>query len=127
MTEQPAAAGAAPDPARLERVMAVVPRFLASHVHIFFLLGLLVYLVILPALGIYRPSPSAELIGGNWTNVTSDIGACIAAGGTVHLVRQQRKRMKIAEATHKVTADLYRHHVGEDHPAAIPEITGPRE
>ena len=34
------------------------------------------------------------LIGGNYTNVTSDIGACIAAGGTLHLVNQGRKRQR---------------------------------
>ncbi len=34
----------------------------------------------------------AELIGGNYTNVTSDLGACIAAGLTVHLVRRDRRR-----------------------------------
>jgi len=35
-------------------------------------------------------SAKAELIGGNYTNVTSDLGACIAAGGTVHLVKRNR-------------------------------------
>jgi hypothetical protein len=30
-------------------------------------------------------------------NVTSDIGACIAAGGTLHLVNQSRKRRKMEE------------------------------
>lgn len=126
MTEQPAVPGAVPGPTRFERALAVIPRLLASHLHVLWLLGLGVYLIVLPLCGV-DVSAKAELVGGNYTNVTSGIGACIAAGGTVHLVRQQKKRNQVAEATHKVMADLYRHHVGEDHPAAIPEIAGPRE
>ena len=52
-----------------------------------------VYLIVLPLIGI-AVSAKSELIGGNYTNVTSDIGACIAAGGTLHLVNQGRKRQK---------------------------------
>jgi hypothetical protein len=37
-------------------------------------------------------SAKAELIGGNYTNVTSDLGACIAAGLTVHLVKRDHGR-----------------------------------
>ena len=74
----------------VDRAFALVPRALASKPHIVFLFGLLVYLVILPVLHVYTPSAKGMLIGGNWTNVTSDLGACIAAGGTVHLVRRQR-------------------------------------
>ena len=42
----------------------------------------------------FAVSAKAELIGGNYTNVTSDIGGCIAAGGALHLVKQGRKRQK---------------------------------
>ena len=44
------------------------------------LVGLGIYLIVLPILGLHV-SANSELIGGNYTNVTSDIGACIAAGG----------------------------------------------
>lgn len=37
------------------------------------------------------------LIGGNYTNVTSDLGACIAAGLTVHLVKRDRRRTQELE------------------------------
>jgi len=70
-----------------------VPRILSSKPHIVWLMALGIYLIVLPLLGI-AVSAKSELIGGNYTNVTSDIGACIAAGGTLHLVSQGRKRQK---------------------------------
>jgi hypothetical protein len=78
---------------RLDRILGQVPRVLSSHAHIIFLVGLGVYLVLLPLFGV-TVSARAELIGGNYTNVTSDLGASIAAGLTVHLVRRDRKRSK---------------------------------
>jgi len=86
MTPQPTLA-----PTRLEKILGVVPRILASHAHVIWLLGLGVYLIVLPLCGV-AVSAKAELIGGNYTNVTSDIGACIAAGGTLTLVRHSRRR-----------------------------------
>ena len=104
---------------RLARLLNYIPRMLASKPHIIFLLGLLVYLVFLPLSGLYKPSPTAMLIGGNWTNVTGDIGACIAAGGTLVLLKHSKKRNKLAEATHKIIADLHLAQTGQEHPAAI--------
>ena len=80
----------------LDRVLAVVPRALSSHTHIILLVVLGVYLVVLPLLGV-DVSAKAELIGGNYTNVTSDLGACIAAGLTVHLVKRDRRRTQELE------------------------------
>jgi predicted phage tail protein len=71
------------------RALQWVPRILSSKPHIVWLMALGVYLIVLPLLGI-AVSAKSELIGGNYTNVTSDIGACIAAGGTLHLVSQGR-------------------------------------
>jgi hypothetical protein len=67
-----------------------VPRALASHAHIVFLIGLGVYLIALPIFGV-KVSSFAELVGGNYTNITSDLGACIAAGGTLHLVSRNHQ------------------------------------
>jgi hypothetical protein len=120
MAQEVPVAGMAVNPTRIERALGAVPRFLASHLHVIWLLGLGVYLIVLPLLGV-NVSSKAELIGGNYTNVTSGIGACIAAGGTVHLVKQQRRRNQVAEATHQIMADLYRHHTGAGHPAALQE------
>jgi hypothetical protein len=59
-------------------------------------------------------SAKAELIGGNYTNVTSDIAASIAAGGTLHLVNQSRRRRKLdeerlrlARETHELLHQVY--------------------
>ncbi|MBV9473220.1 MAG: hypothetical protein JO206_09650 [Solirubrobacterales bacterium] len=81
---------------RLDRVLAFVPRGLSSHAHIIFLGALGIYLVLLPLFGV-NVSAKAELIGGNYTNVTSDLGACIAAGLTVHLVKRDRRRSRELE------------------------------
>ncbi len=81
---------------RLDQILAVVPRALSSHAHIIFLGLLGAFLVLLPLVGV-DVSAKAELIGGNYTNVTSDLGACIAAGMTVHLVRRERSRARRLE------------------------------
>lgn len=125
MAQEVPVAGMAVSPSKFEHALAAVPRFLSSHMHIIWLLGLGVYLIVLPLCGV-NVSAKSELIGGNYANVTSDIGACIAAGGTVHLVKQQRRRNRVADATHRIMADLYRSQAGKAHPAAIPEITEPQ-
>ena len=99
----------------LQRALGAVPRILASHGHVIFLIVLGVYLILLPLMGV-DVSAKAELIGGNYTNVTSDIGACIAAGGTLNLLRHSRRRTKLAEASHKIVAELYEHNTGHRHP-----------
>ena len=78
---------------RADKILGVVPQALSSHAHIVFLMCLGIYLVILPLVGL-NVSAKAELIGGNYTNVTSDLGACIAAGLTVHLVKRDRRRAR---------------------------------
>lgn len=100
----------------LDKALGYVPRALASHVHVLWLIALGIYLIVLPLLHVYTPSPSAMLIGGNYTNVTSDIGACIAAGGTLTLLSHSRKRNRAADATHRIMADLYRETAGKVHP-----------
>jgi hypothetical protein len=87
---------------RLEKILALVPRALSSHAHIIFLAGLGVYLVLLPLFGV-EVSSKSELIGGNYTNVTSDLGACIAAGLTVHLVKRDRRRAgELEQLSHRL-------------------------
>ncbi|MHB8324287.1 MAG: hypothetical protein ACYDHB_07685 [Candidatus Dormibacteria bacterium] len=91
----------------MDHLLGFVPRILASKLHIFFLLSLGVYLVVLPLLGVLV-SAKAELIGGNYTNVTSDVGACIAAGGTLHLIHQARKRSRLEEERLNLTRQMHR-------------------
>jgi hypothetical protein len=100
---------------RIDRILRWVPRILASKPHVILLIVLGIYLIVLPLLGI-TVTAKAELIGGNYTNVTSDIGACIAAGGTLHLVSQGRKRRKIEEERLQLARETHRllHHVYGD-------------
>lgn len=76
---------------RPQKILAMVSRALSSHSHIIFLGCLGVYLVPLTVLGV-NATAKAELIGGNYTNVTPDLLACVAAGLTVRLARRDRKR-----------------------------------
>ena len=92
---------------RIDKILAWVPRILSSKPHVLVLIGLGIYLIVLPILGV-TVSSNAELIGGNYTNVTSDIGACIAAGGTLHLVAQNRKRRKIEEERLRLAQETHR-------------------
>ncbi len=102
------------------RALQWVPRILSSKPHIVWLIALGVYLIVLPLLGV-AVSAKSELIGGNYTNVTSDIGACIAAGGTLHLVSQGRKRQKTDAERLTLLKEVHAllHHL---HPDAAAEI-----
>jgi hypothetical protein len=93
---------------RLEKVLGFVPRALASKPHIILLIGLGGYLILLPLLHIYTPSGTQMLIGGNYTNVTSDLGACIAAGGTLHVIRQNRSRHRMEEERLRLARETHR-------------------
>lgn len=91
-------------------------------------MGLGIYLI-LPLPGV-TVSAQAELIGGSCTNVTWDIGACIAAGGTLHVVSQGRKCRKIAGGPPRPARETHRlpHHVYGDasgEPGHIAKITQP--
>jgi hypothetical protein len=97
----------------LDRALGWVPRILASKPHVILLIGLGIYLIVLPLAGV-TVTAKAELIGGNYTNVTSDIGACIAAGGTLHLIVQGRRRarveaerLRLARQTHRLLHHVY--------------------
>jgi hypothetical protein len=86
-------------PNRFVRVLNNVPRVLSSKAHVVLLFFLGIYIVVLPLLGV-TVSDKAELIGGNYENTTSDIGACIAAGGTVHLIKKSREHRREIDHLH---------------------------
>lgn len=75
---------------KLDSLLAAVPRLLASKPSIIFLLILLVYLFGFGVIGLFipalEPSATLQLVLGNWTNVTSALGASIAAGGTLTVI-----------------------------------------
>ncbi len=91
---------------KLVKVLALVPRALASKPHIIFLTLLGVFLVLLPLVGVHVSS-FAELVGGNYTNVTSDLGACIAAGGTLHVIKSHRAHRNEIAALRKLVEELH--------------------
>ncbi len=111
---------------RLDRILQWVPRLLSSKPHIILLMGLGVYLIILPLVGV-AVSAQSELIGGNYTNVTSDIGACIAAGGTLHLINQGRKRRALDEERLRLAQETHRllHHVYGDAARQLGHVVRP--
>jgi hypothetical protein len=78
---------------RAQAVLDRVPVLLASKGHIAFLFALGVYLIVFPLCHI-PVSAFTELIGGNYANVTSDLGACIAAGGTLRIAGKQAAHHK---------------------------------
>lgn len=100
----------------LHRALDAIPRLLASTVAITFLVLLFFYLVVLGAIGLFipdlEPSVAAQLVLGNYTNVTSAIGASLAASiGTVSL-REVRKHRAHASIFHAQVRD----HLGLPHP-----------
>jgi hypothetical protein len=111
---------------RLDRVLQWVPRLLSSKPHVILLIGLGIYLIVLPLAGV-AVSARAELIGGNYTNVTSDVAACIAAGGTLHLIGQGRRRRKIEEERLRLTSETHSllHHVYGDAARELGHIAKP--
>jgi hypothetical protein len=111
---------------RIDRALQWFPRILSSKPHIIFLALLGVYLVLLPLFGIVV-SAKSELIGGNYTNVTSDIGACIAAGGTLHLINQSRKRQKLDAERLRLLKEIHSlmHHVHPEVAAQLGHVMPP--
>jgi len=95
------------DQSWLGRALAAVPAVLSSKVHILWLFVLLLWIVILavPFPGI--ASARIELILGNYTNVTSALGACIAAGGTMALAHHAKRESKLAEERHQMTQEVH--------------------
>lgn len=69
-----------------------VPRTLASIVSRYIFVLLFLYLVVLPLTGLYVPSANAMLVGGNYTNVTGALGACIASAVGLTIHKDQKKR-----------------------------------
>ena len=80
---------------RLQKILNAIPRILSSKISIFIFIFLFIYLVIFGLVGLFiewlAPSTSAQLILGNYTNVTSALGAAIAAGASTQHLSQAKK------------------------------------
>ena len=77
------------------KFLQAIPGILASNVSIFIFIFLFIYLVIFGVIGIFvdwlAPTDNMQLILGNYTNVTSALGAAIAAGASTQHLTQVRK------------------------------------
>lgn len=82
----------------IDDFLAVFSRALASKVAIFVLLAIGVYILGFGALGLIwkslEPSLNIQLLLGNYTNVTSALGATIAAGASVATYHHVKKHLK---------------------------------
>jgi hypothetical protein len=100
-----------------------IPRTLASIASRYFFVALFLYLVVLPVIGIFTPSSKAMLIGGNYTNVTGALGACIASAVGLAIHRDARKR-HLEQRLHEA---LVREKLGIPHPGGgldAPQLPG---
>ncbi|MFZ2560256.1 MAG: hypothetical protein WAW91_01335 [Candidatus Nanoperiomorbaceae bacterium] len=74
----------------IKKIIDKIPALLSSNVSIFIFLFLFVYLVLFGVVGLFSvwfaknmaPNANVQLVLGNYTNVTSALGAAIAAGAS---------------------------------------------
>jgi hypothetical protein len=113
--ETTAAGEQTPQRSALSRALKLewIPRTLASIASRYLFVALFIYLVVLPIAGIYTPSSNAMLEGGNYTNVTGALGACIASavGLAIH---RDIKRRHLEQRVHEA---LVRDKLGIPHPS----------
>lgn len=100
---------------------ARIPDLLSGKPAQILLIALALWLVVDPLLRMlpgmqWLPGPSAqaELIGGNWTNVASALGAAIAAGASVATRRAQKHHRAKADE-HSAAIEALHHLVGQVH------------
>jgi len=104
-----------------------IPGVLASNVSIFIFIFLFVYLVIFGVLGLFvdwlAPSEGAQLVLGNYTNVTSALGAAIAAGASTQRLSETRKLHHSHEELRGLVEGLHRKvdKMSHDKPGEAPD------
>ena len=80
----------------MKKFIDLIPRVLSSTPAIFIFLFLFIYLVIFGLIGIFAknlaPSADMQLVLGHYTNVTSALGAAIAAGAAATTEADGRER-----------------------------------
>ncbi len=108
--------------------LGFVPRLLASVTSRYIFVALFIYLVALPILNLYTPTANAMLIGGNYTNVTGALGACIASAVGLD-IRQSQQRRHAAQRLHEwaVRTQLGISHVGHEPIPTPPAQTPPAQ
>ena len=92
------------------RLLGRLPNLLSSRPVIVFGIFLFFYLFVFAGIATLLGHPSAvsanvQLILGNYTNVSSSVGAGIAAGASLTLVKRQRHAHRLAQAAHAAAMD----------------------
>ena len=92
-----------PTQSRLARALGRLPYLLSSRIVILFGILLFFYLFVFAGLATLFGHPGAvstntQLIFGNYTNVTSSVGAGIAAGASLTLLAHHRRGHRISQA-----------------------------
>lgn len=95
----------------MKKFIDLIPRVLSSTPAIFIFLFLFVYLVIFGLIGIFAknlaPSADMQLVLGNYTNVTSALGAAIAAGASTAVHSSVKKLHARHDELKKSLEDLH--------------------
>src|SRR6201996_6707729 len=92
-----------PTQSRLARALGRLPYLLSSRIVIVFGIVLFFYLFVFAGLATLFGHPgavstNAQLIFGNYTNVTSSVGAGIAAGASLTLLKHKGRAHRVARA-----------------------------
>ena len=95
---------------KFAQLLGRLPNLLSSRPVILFGIFLFFYLFVFAGIATLFGHPSAvstnvQLILGNYTNVSSSVGAGIAAGASLTLVKRQRHAHRLAQAAHEAALD----------------------
>jgi hypothetical protein len=93
------------DKSKLADLLGRLPNLLSSRPVILFGIFLFFYLFVFAGIATLLGHPTAvstnvQLILGNYTNVSSSVGAGIAAGASLTLVKRQRHAHRLTQAAH---------------------------
>jgi hypothetical protein len=123
---------------RLDKILGRLPNVLSSKPVILFGILLFLYLFVFAGLASLLGhsglvSANTQLILGNYTNVSSSVGAGIAAGASLTLVKRQRRAHKVAVAAHEAAMEARAfaiethrllHTAMPEHAAALGQVPG---
>jgi len=95
----------------MKKLLDAIPKILSSTPAIFIFLFLFVYLVVFGIVGLFAknlaPSSDMQLVLGNYTNVTSALGAAIAAGAATAVHSSVKKLHAKHDALKKSLDELH--------------------
>jgi hypothetical protein len=95
---------------RFDRILGRLPYLLSSKPVIIFGIILFFYLFVFAGIMTLLGHPAAvsaniQLILGNYTNVSSSVGAGIAAGASLTLIKRQRRAHRLTVAAHEAAQE----------------------